>query len=67
MVATTKVSSNVTDPVADLLTRLRNANIAYKDETLAPASKRSRAILRTGRSDQASCPARASIRRSECA
>jgi small subunit ribosomal protein S8 len=45
MVATTKVSSNVTDPVADLLTRIRNANIAYKDETLAPVSKRSRAIL----------------------
>ena len=37
MVATVKkVSSNVTDPVADLLTRIRNANIAYKDETLAP-------------------------------
>jgi small subunit ribosomal protein S8 len=46
MVATTrKVSPNVTDPVADLLTRIRNANIAYKDETLAPASKRARAIL----------------------
>ena len=47
MVATStkKVSSNVTDPVADLLTRIRNANIAYKDETLAPVSKRARAIL----------------------
>jgi small subunit ribosomal protein S8 len=49
MVATTKtaknVSSNVTDPVADLLTRIRNANIAYKDDTLAPVSKQARAIL----------------------
>ena len=23
---------NVSDPVADLLTRIRNANLAYKDE-----------------------------------
>jgi small subunit ribosomal protein S8 len=38
-------SSNVTDPVADLLTRIRNANIAYKDDLLAPASKLSVAIL----------------------
>ncbi len=46
MVATKKIiSMNVTDPVADLLTRIRNANIAYKDETLAPVSKQSRAIL----------------------
>jgi small subunit ribosomal protein S8 len=43
--ATKKVASNVTDPVADLLTRIRNANTAYKDETLAPVSKGSRAIL----------------------
>ena len=40
-----KMSTNVSDPVADLLTRIRNANIAYKDETLAPVSKQSRAIL----------------------
>jgi small subunit ribosomal protein S8 len=45
MVATKKVSTNVTDPVADLLTRIRNANIAYKEDTLAPVSKQSRAIL----------------------
>jgi len=38
-------SSNVTDPVADLLTRIRNANTAYKDDLLAPASKLSVAIL----------------------
>jgi small subunit ribosomal protein S8 len=42
---TKKVSANVTDPVADLLTRIRNANIAYKEDALAPASKRARAIL----------------------
>jgi small subunit ribosomal protein S8 len=46
MVATTKkIASNVTDPVADLLTRIRNANIAYKEDALAPVSKGSRAIL----------------------
>jgi small subunit ribosomal protein S8 len=46
MVATAKkVSSNVSDPVADLLTRIRNANLAYKTETLTPVSKLSRAIL----------------------
>jgi small subunit ribosomal protein S8 len=39
-------SSNVTDPVADLLTRIRNANLAYKDETVAPASKLSEAVLK---------------------
>ena len=42
---TKKVSANVTDPVGDLLTRIRNANIAYKDDTLAPVSKQARAIL----------------------
>ena len=39
-------SSNVTDPVADLLTRIRNANLAYKDELIAPASKLSDAVLK---------------------
>jgi small subunit ribosomal protein S8 len=42
---TKRISSNVSDPVADLLTRIRNANIAYKDDTLAPVSKQARAIL----------------------
>ena len=42
----TKFSSNVTDPVADLLTRIRNANLAYKDELVAPVSKLSDAVLR---------------------
>src|SRR3990172_2757782 len=46
MVATArKIASNVSDPVADLLTRIPNANIAYKDDTLAPVSKQARAIL----------------------
>jgi small subunit ribosomal protein S8 len=43
----TKVfSSNVTDPVADLLTRIRNANLAYKEELVTPASKLSDAVLK---------------------
>jgi small subunit ribosomal protein S8 len=45
MVSTEKFSSNVSDPVADLLTRIRNANLAYKDELIAPVSKLSGSIL----------------------
>ncbi len=47
MVSTKTVhfSSNISDPVADLLTRIRNANLAYKDELVAPVSKLSGAIL----------------------
>jgi small subunit ribosomal protein S8 len=45
-VVTKTFSSNVTDPVADLLTRIRNANLAYKDELVAPVSKLSDALLR---------------------
>jgi small subunit ribosomal protein S8 len=41
-----KFSSNVSDPIADLLTRIRNANLAYKDELIAPASKQNAAVLR---------------------
>jgi small subunit ribosomal protein S8 len=40
-----KFSSNVSDPVADLLTRIRNANLAYKDDLIAPVSKANQAIL----------------------
>ncbi len=29
----------MTDPIADMLTRIRNANLAYKDEVAIPASK----------------------------
>jgi small subunit ribosomal protein S8 len=46
MVSAAKFSSNVSDPVADLLTRIRNANIAQKDELVTPVSKLSEAILR---------------------
>jgi small subunit ribosomal protein S8 len=45
MVTKTRFPRNVTDPVADLLTRIRNANIAFKDETVAPVSKLSGALL----------------------
>jgi small subunit ribosomal protein S8 len=41
-----RFSSNVTDPVADLLTRIRNANLAFKDELAVPASKLSDSVLR---------------------
>lgn len=40
-----RLASHVTDPVGDMLTRIRNANLAYKDELLLPASKMNRAIL----------------------
>src|SRR5512143_1697759 len=43
--STIKFSSNISDPVADLLTRIRNANLAYKDELVAPVSKLARSIL----------------------
>ncbi len=42
----TRLRTNVTDPVADLLTRIRNANLAYKDDLPIPASKMNRAILK---------------------
>jgi small subunit ribosomal protein S8 len=45
MVTKAKFSSNVTDPVADLLTRIRNANLAYKDELVAPVSKVNDSVL----------------------
>ena len=41
-----KFSSNISDPVADLLTRIRNSNLAYKDELFAPASKLNEAVLK---------------------
>ena len=34
-----KLATNVTDPIADFLTRIRNANTASKDELYVPASK----------------------------
>jgi small subunit ribosomal protein S8 len=41
-----RFSSNVTDPVADLLTRIRNANLAYKDDLAVPVSKVNESVLR---------------------
>lgn len=41
-----RLATNVTDPVADMLTRIRNANLAFKDDLLVPASKMNDAILR---------------------
>ena len=41
-----KLATNVTDPVGDLLTRIRNANLAYKDDLVVPASKMNEAIVR---------------------
>ena len=47
MVSTKRAfSSNVSDPVADLLTRIRNANLAYKDDLVTPVSKQNEAVLR---------------------
>ncbi len=46
MVTKAKFSSNLTDPVADLLTRIRNANLAYKDELVAPVSKLNESVLK---------------------
>ncbi|HWO69938.1 MAG TPA: 30S ribosomal protein S8 [Actinomycetota bacterium] len=37
--------TNVTDPIGDLLARIRNANLAYRDDLLVPVSKMNRALL----------------------
>ncbi len=34
----------MTDPIADMLTRLRNANVAMHDEVVMPASKQKQAL-----------------------
>jgi len=39
-----RLATNVTDPIADMLTRVRNANIATKDELYVPASKMNEAL-----------------------
>lgn len=41
-----RLATNVSDPVGDLLTRIRNANLAYKDDLVVPASKMNEAIVR---------------------
>jgi len=40
-----KLATHVNDPIGDLLTRIRNANIAFKDDLLVPASKMNEALL----------------------
>jgi small subunit ribosomal protein S8 len=40
-----KLRTNVNDPVGDMLTRIRNANLAYKEEIFLPASKMNDALL----------------------
>ena len=41
-----RVATNVTDPVADMLTRIRNANLAQKEELHVPASRMNEALAR---------------------
>jgi len=41
-----RLATNVNDPIGDMLTRVRNANLAYKDDLVVPASKMNDAILR---------------------
>ena len=41
-----RLATNVSDPIADLLTRIRNANLAFKEDLPVPASKMNEAILR---------------------
>jgi small subunit ribosomal protein S8 len=40
-----RLATQVTDPIADLLTRIRNANLAYKDDLFVPVSKMNEAVL----------------------
>ncbi|MFM8943967.1 MAG: 30S ribosomal protein S8 [Actinomycetota bacterium] len=41
-----RLATNVNDPIGDLLSRIRNANTAAKEELLVPVSKMNEAILR---------------------
>ncbi len=41
-----RLATHVSDPIGDLLTRIRNANMAYKEELLVPVSRMNEAILR---------------------
>ena len=40
-----RLATYVNDPIGDMLTRIRNANLAFKEDLLIPASKMNRAIL----------------------
>ena len=44
-----RLATNVTDPIGDMLTRIRNANIATKDELCVPASQDERGLRRPAR------------------
>ena len=41
-----RLATNVNDPIGDMLTRVRNANLAYKDDLVVPASRMNEAILK---------------------
>jgi small subunit ribosomal protein S8 len=41
-----RLATNVSDPIGDLLARIRNANLAYKDDLAVPASKMNEAIVK---------------------
>ena len=41
-----RLATNVSDPIGDLLARIRNANLAYKDDLVVPASKMNEAIVK---------------------
>ncbi|HEU4529508.1 MAG TPA: 30S ribosomal protein S8 [Actinomycetota bacterium] len=41
-----RLATHVSDPIGDMLTRIRNANLAYKDDLLVPASRMNDALLR---------------------
>lgn len=41
-----RLATNVSDPIGDLLARIRNANLAYKDDLHVPASKMNEAIVK---------------------
>jgi small subunit ribosomal protein S8 len=41
-----RLATNVTDPIADFLTRIRNANLSFKDELHVPASNMNDALVR---------------------
>jgi small subunit ribosomal protein S8 len=45
MVSKPLVKTHVNDPIADLLARIRNANTAYKDDLLVPASRMNEGLL----------------------
>jgi small subunit ribosomal protein S8 len=36
----------MTDPIADMLTRIRNANVAMHDEVIMPSSKQKEALAK---------------------